>query len=338
MRRFGLTKKQIHFIKDSIQHHLPAVRTSDIWVFGSRATGTQKRQSDVDVLISPISTPPQSKIDDLKDYFEESDFPYKVDLVSESELSPAYRKAVESQKTPLMTPPRHPWRLCPPGEYWRSTHVQSTYSRRDGATVRAHPRRGSCCKRPSGKDQLYPDEIHEISKRHFRSLKRMPCELPLGFKNGSLYDSEIAGWTQYWNDVLQPEDPLDPNLVKALIASESGFRSQLLAVKRNRNSARGLMQVLNSTRMILADEAGEIRDHLVNASRDDLNDPSTNICAGIRWLFHKRHLTTHRLGRPATWIEAVADYKGLTKGNSARNKELLDRFLRRYEELKQCKS
>jgi hypothetical protein len=28
---------------------------------------------------------------------------------------------------------------------------------------------------------------------------------------------------KYWNEVLKPETPLDPNLVKALIATESAF-------------------------------------------------------------------------------------------------------------------
>ena len=83
------------------------------------------------------------------------------------------------------------------------------------------------------KDQLYLDEIQEISKQHFSYLKNKPCSIDLGFKNkfvdGSQYDDLIAGWTQYWNEIFQPEIFLDPNTVKALIASESGFDLKLLA-------------------------------------------------------------------------------------------------------------
>jgi len=44
----------------------------------------------------------------------------------------------------------------------------------------------------------------------------------------------------------------EKDFVKALIASESGFDPKILANKKNKNSARGLMQITNQTRKILA--------------------------------------------------------------------------------------
>jgi len=44
-----------------------------------------------------------------------------------------------------------------------------------------------------------------------------------------------------------------------------------------------------------------------------LNDPGTNICAGIRWLFQKQKLASSFLGREASWEEAVMNYKGKLK-------------------------
>jgi len=109
-------------------------------------------------------------------------------------------------------------------------------------------------------------------------------------------DGSIS-WTKYWNDVLKPSTPLDPDIVKALIASESGFDPTILANKKNKNSARGLMQITNDTRKILGDEKGELKDHYLTLTRDDLNDPSLNICAGIRWLFRKAEIASGLLGR-----------------------------------------
>jgi hypothetical protein len=43
-----------------------------------------------------------------------------------------------------------------------------------------------------------------------------------------------------------------------------------------------------------------------------LNDPSVNICAGVRWLFEKRRLTSSRLKKSASWLDGVWDYKGTT--------------------------
>lgn len=42
----------------------------------------------------------------------------------------------------------------------------------------------------------------------------------------------------------------------------------------------------------------------------DLLEASTNICAGIRWLFRKKETATGKLMREATWKEAIEDYKG----------------------------
>jgi soluble lytic murein transglycosylase-like protein len=43
------------------------------------------------------------------------------------------------------------------------------------------------------------------------------------YPNADKFDQQIRGWVRYWNDIFQPSDPLDPNLIKALIATESGF-------------------------------------------------------------------------------------------------------------------
>jgi soluble lytic murein transglycosylase-like protein len=58
----------------------------------------------------------------------------------------------------------------------------------------------------------------------------------------------IAEWTQYWNQLLNPKIPLDPYLVKALIASESDFNPEAIPPGGGPNSARGLMQVTKTTR------------------------------------------------------------------------------------------
>lgn len=232
----------------------------------------------------------------------------------------------------------HPWRLCSPGEHWVRTHPMAIPPSKKNPVGSTTIRRGHCARNPTGKDQLYPDEIQEISNSRFSKIKDMPC--PLGFefgKKGNRYDSLIAGWTKYWNDVLQPPSPLDPNLVKALIATESGFKSDVLADKRNKNSARGLMQITNDTRRILGDERGELKDHFLTLSREDLNDPSNNICAGIRWLFRKHEIASSRLQRTATWEEAVAEFKGIRTATKARATELMTQFNKKLENLKKCK-
>ena len=78
------------------------------------------------------------------------------------------------------------------------------------------------------------------------------------------------------------DEPLDPNLVKALIFTESRFDPTTLAKRTDKNSARGLMQVTNKSREIMANTDGEVTDHYIAVTREELNDPNTNICAGVR--------------------------------------------------------
>ena len=141
---------------------------------------------------------------------------------------------------------------------------------------------------------------------------------------------------QYWNDIFKSKNPLDPNLVKALIATESSFRKDLLANKKNQNSARGLMQVTNGSRKILGDEKGELKEHFLTVTRAELNDPNINICAGVRWLFHKRKLVSSRLNREATWEEVIYSYKGCSTVEPSRAKDLIDEFSKKLQELQKC--
>lgn len=252
------------------------------------------------------------------------------------------KEIIRNKKQPSVPSggPLHAWRLCPTGQYWLRTHslqVPPSKIYPDGHITIRHEH---CRHNPSGKDQFYPDEVHEIAKQHFSKVKTRLCPLSLKFSSsGSAYDELIGGWVQYWNEVFKPDVPLDPNLFKALVASESGFDPNILANKKNSKSARGLTQITDDTRKILGNEKGELKDHYITATREEMNDPNINICAGVRWLFHKHGLASGKLERTATWEEAVAEYKsirkGLTKG-VRRDKELMDRFLNYLEDYRKC--
>lgn len=159
-----------------------------------------------------------------------------------------------------------------------------------------------------------------------------------GGANKSQYDPLIRGWTKYWNDIFQPGDPLDPNLVKALIASESSFNTKPKDQKTvSAGMARGLMQLTDQAIHALGDPKGALRDHMVKISEADTSDPNRSIAAGVRWLFRKRELASHRLHREATWDEAVAEYKGYLKdmlSGIAPNPQGMIRFHDVYESLK----
>jgi hypothetical protein len=66
----------------------------------------------------------------------------------------------------------HKWRLCPYGEHWVTSHPLHIPPSEKEPTGSITTRRGHCARNPSGKDQLYPDEIKTISEKYFKNLKK----------------------------------------------------------------------------------------------------------------------------------------------------------------------
>jgi len=73
----------------------------EIRLVGSRARGTAKRFADIDVLVmnrEPLSPSARALINTA---FEESDLPYKVDLLEWASLTPAFRDRLLRDSVPL---------------------------------------------------------------------------------------------------------------------------------------------------------------------------------------------------------------------------------------------
>lgn len=229
---------------------------------------------------------------------------------------------------------KHPWRRCPLGEHWVSEHsrnVPVSEKKPDGITIVD----GHCRENSSRHEIFVADEIQEISAQNFKNLKNKPKADAMGFLKGNDYDDLIAGWTQFWNEIFKPKVLLDPDLIKALVASESSFNIGAEADSKI-GVAKGLIQITEQTRKILADQEGELSDFLITLSKKEVADPNANLFAGIRWLFHKKYLASHRLKREATWMEAIAEYKGILNqlGGVAKADRIMSDLERYYKRLK----
>ncbi len=83
-----------------LREYLP--ENARVWVFGSRAKGTARRFSDLDLLIDVGGTKLDNKIkSDLAWDFEESDLPYKVDIADWNSISGKFKKNVEAHRLEL---------------------------------------------------------------------------------------------------------------------------------------------------------------------------------------------------------------------------------------------
>lgn len=213
---------------------------------------------------------------------------------------------------------KNPWRVCPVGEHWVQRHPKHL------KTGKITDHDGHCRKNPSKKDLLKGDEMDLIanSKRFLNpKVKVSKADLKIRMVNlekQNKYDDLISGWTAYWNDIFQLKDPLHPNHVKALIATESKFKPNARAKNPPKiRPARGLMQITErTTRWAKDHKLGEYRDHFIDLEYEDLWAPNRNIAFGIRQIFRKKETTKWVLKREPSWFEVLMDYKGLLKSNS----------------------
>ncbi len=200
----------------------------------------------------------------------------------------------------------HPWRRCPIGQHFvkeHIIHIKPNKKHPDGL-VKVHE---YCANNPSHKEELSYDEIQYITQTYFDNLSGPPTPdvLTRKYPTADDFDGLIRGWTKYWDDVFNLDDPLDANLVKALLGSESSFD---INPPRTKN-AHGLMQILHDTFLILQNPKGELHDYLIRIPWNKILDSTSNICMGVRWLFQKKKLASVRLKRTASWDEAVIEYK-----------------------------
>jgi predicted nucleotidyltransferase len=81
--------------RDIPHRHVPG---HEVWAFGSRAKGTAKAWSDLDLVIIARTALPLMTRAALADDFSESDLPWKVDVVDWATQSEAFRDIIERDK------------------------------------------------------------------------------------------------------------------------------------------------------------------------------------------------------------------------------------------------
>lgn len=69
-----------------------------VWVFGSRAKRAKKKYSDLDLLIDIKERLPMEIVINLTEDFDESDLPYKVDIVDWNAISEAFRNCIKDDR------------------------------------------------------------------------------------------------------------------------------------------------------------------------------------------------------------------------------------------------
>jgi predicted nucleotidyltransferase len=94
-----IEQKHLKIIQSILKQHLS--NNIKVWVFGSRAKKNAREFSDVDLVLEAKAPVPIQLLADLASDFEESDLPYKVDLIDWTSTSESFKEVISEQRVLL---------------------------------------------------------------------------------------------------------------------------------------------------------------------------------------------------------------------------------------------
>jgi type I restriction enzyme S subunit len=82
-------------VREILARHVP---DREVWAFGSRAGGSPKPTSDLDLAVIGEQPLDMNVLTDLADAFSESDLPWRVDLLDWAITGEAFRRVVQARR------------------------------------------------------------------------------------------------------------------------------------------------------------------------------------------------------------------------------------------------
>ncbi len=97
--KYGLTNTELAYLDKAVITPLKMLGAT-VYIFGSRARGDHRRFSDVDILVDSLADL-SSTISSIIEEMEESNFPYKIDLVDDRSVADSYRSSIYRDRITL---------------------------------------------------------------------------------------------------------------------------------------------------------------------------------------------------------------------------------------------
>jgi predicted nucleotidyltransferase len=88
-----VSENELDIILDIIKTY---AQNYEVWAFGSRYKWTSKDYSDLDLAVVGAKKLPKGVIDNLKQAFEESELPFRVDVLDYNAMSNEFQEIISS--------------------------------------------------------------------------------------------------------------------------------------------------------------------------------------------------------------------------------------------------
>lgn len=93
-----MTDDQYNLILDLLKKYLPNITA---WAYGSRVKRTARPYSDLDMVV--FATPEQKRqVSDLREAYEESNLPFRVDVLVWDEMPESFRRNIKATHVVLI--------------------------------------------------------------------------------------------------------------------------------------------------------------------------------------------------------------------------------------------
>ncbi|MCB0368610.1 MAG: nucleotidyltransferase domain-containing protein [Bdellovibrionales bacterium] len=96
--KFGLSETQLNMIKNILTMAFRSKEKILIYVFGSRATGKQRKYSDLDLWIETIPKVSDDELMALRTAFENSELSIKIDIVTSENCLEEYKDRIIQER------------------------------------------------------------------------------------------------------------------------------------------------------------------------------------------------------------------------------------------------
>lgn len=93
-----LTQRQLDAVQSIMHRRLPG---REVRAFGSRASGTAKPHSDLDLVIMGDDPLPVLALAELRDDLDDSDLPFRVDVLEWRDLPAAWRSEIVARSVAI---------------------------------------------------------------------------------------------------------------------------------------------------------------------------------------------------------------------------------------------
>ncbi len=91
-----VTANNLQVIISILQHNL--AEDNKVFAYGSRVKGQARKNSDLDLVIDANKRLPIEKLWQIKDEFEESDIPFRIDISDWYALSESFKGFIEQDR------------------------------------------------------------------------------------------------------------------------------------------------------------------------------------------------------------------------------------------------